>query len=252
MAFKKRRMPRRTRRRVRWEQDRVIGCRTHYNVARNATCHELCTIPRTPPFNSTVFVDVQPLLTMTIPFSASPERYPSTMATRRMIFGGMKFESHYSTDPEEWFDAEDCGTPLNSLSFNLSIWEAIVVLPLAQGSTFAPEYIPVLTDPSVQGQDLGDRLLWKRIMQLPMWGLHSPLAVFPQLEGTVMRCQNSGPQVVKVRAAVDDRSGIFFVRQFVHDVVFGDPDELPCQTTVGGCDIPVFNDFWGTLFYRAR
>lgn len=238
---------RRRRRRTHWEQDRIISCAVPYNMAKNSTCNEQCLVPG---FSSTN-LDVVPLLTMTIPFQATPQRFPSTMATRRMIFGGMKFESHYSTDPGTWSDSEDCSFPPLIAQFVLAIWEAIVVLPLAQGSTFTPDYLPLIASQAMQGADLGDRLLWKRVMHLPMWGSQTSLGSQVQLEFTD-RNSNDDLVVVKARAAVDDRHGVFYVRQFVHNLVVG--SDPPCNQpgNIGSCNIPVVNDFYGTMFYRAQ
>jgi len=248
MAFRRKgfRFPRRRRFRTRWESDRVISCSTPYNVAKNATCTNICT---DPTLTSTI-IDVVPLLTMTIPFQAVPNRFPSTMSTRKMRFGGMKFQSSYWTDPAEWFDSEDCGVPIVALTFVLSIWEAICILPLAQGSTFAPVYIPELANPAQQGADLADRLLWKRILHLPMWGFTPATQALPQLEHTGRESADV-PVTVKVRTAVDDRHGIFYVRQFVHNVAFGNAPPCNDPGELGGCNVPVHNNFWGTLFYRA-
>lgn len=240
MAFKRRASrPRARRRRTRWEQDRIVECNFRHEVARNAIC-----CPTAPAAPNTQ-IDVIPLLTMTIPFTASPERYPSTMTTRRMIFGGMKFQSDWWTNPQEWAGDDNCTVNFATLTFILKIWEAIVVLPLQEGSTFVPDYLPSLACALLQGEDEADRVLWKRVTMLPMWGTQFPVSL-PQLEFT-NRNTESGFQVVKGRAAVDDRHGIYLVRQFVHDVFFeppGGPDD--------GCSIPVFNELWGTMFYRAQ
>lgn len=248
MVFKKGFKPRRRRFRTRWETDRIIQCSTAYNVARNATCSNQCASPATPGSTSQL-LDVIPILNMVIPFQAVPQRLPSTMATRFMRFGGMKFQSSWWTDPAEWFDSENCGTVINVLSFVLSIWEAIVVLPLAQRSNLAPAYLPALADASDQAADLGDRLLWKRVLHLPMWGFNFS-QVLPQLEHTG-RDSADTPQIVKVRTRVDDKHGIFLCRQFVHNVVFG--TNAPCNDPgeLGQCNIPVHNNFWGSLYFRA-
>lgn len=240
MAFKRRArgFRRSFRRRRRWEQDRIIQCRTHFDLALNSIC---CRQTLVPP-QETVNIDAFPLLTMTIPFTAAPERYPSTLATRKMIEGGFKFESHWLFNPDDIVQGELCTVALNNLRFFLTIWEAIVILPLAEGSTFAPAYLPVLACASQQGLDLADRVLWKRMTVLPCWGL-TATGGFTQLQANI-RDTNGGPQVVKVRAAVDDRHGIFMVRQFVHDVFFGDQP-------IGECFMDVANDLWMTMFYRA-
>lgn len=214
--------------RRRWETDTVIQCTNQFNVYDTMTC----TAP---------LVDAFPLLTMTIPFQAAPERYPSTMATRRMIFGGIKFQSIWFTDPAEWETTVNCDPPPSALQFFLRVWEAIVILPLLEGSTFAPAYVPILTSAALQGTDLADRVLWKRISHLPMWGLGVTGGNFGQLESTI-RDTADGQQVVKVHASVDDRHGIFMVRNFVHNLV------LDANPT---CVIPVHNDMWAKLYYRA-
>jgi len=229
MAFRRAKRGFRRRLRRRWETDRVIQCRQTYEMYEQMTC----LVPKTDAF---------PLLTMTIPFQAAPERYPSTMTTRRMIFGGMKFQSVWILDPAETTTDVDCDPNPNNLAMVISIWEAIVVLPLLEGSTFAPAYVPILTSPAVQGTDLADRVLWKRLTHIPFWGLGVSGGFFPQLEFTNRNVED-GQQVVKVRAAVDDRHGIFMVRNFVHDVFGLTPSPL--------CKIPMKNDLWGNLYYRA-
>lgn len=246
MAFRRRaRSFRGRRRRLHWEQDRVINCHQFFNIAKNSTCNELCN--QAPQFSS-MNLDAFPLLTMTIPFQAAPFRVPSTMATRKMLFGGMKFESLWSLNSANFFDSEDCGQPLAALAFQMTIFEAIVVLPLQQSSFVAPAYIPVLASTAQQSEDLGDRLLWKRLTILRAIG--TGFTITPTLDESRYDTAG-GQQVVKVRAAVDDRHGIFMVRQFVHDIVFGtDP---PCNNgSLGGCIIPLINDLWGTMFYRAQ
>lgn len=245
----RRRFVRRRRFRTRWETDRIIQCSTAYNVAKNATCSNTCVSPATPGVTSQL-LDVIPLLTMTIPFQAVPVRLPSTMATRFMRFGGMKFQSSWWTDPGEWFDSENCGVPISALMFVLSIWEALVILPLAQRSNQAPAYLPALADASDQSADLGDRLLWKRVLHLPMWGFTPATQALTQLEHTGRESADV-PQVVKVRTRVDDKHGIFLCRQFVHNIVFG--GNAPCNDPgdLGSCNIPVHNNFWGTMYFRA-
>jgi len=229
------------RRRRRWEQDRIIGCQTPYNMARASPC---CTTGG--PIVCQPFIDAFPLLTMTLPFTAAPERYPSTLATRRMIAGGFKFQSDWWINPQEWSGDGCPGTfgGMANVNWVQKIWEAIVVLPLAEGSTFAPAYLPNLACAAQQGVDLADRVLWKRVTMLPCWGF-DVAQVLPQLEFN-QRNSEAGPIVVKVRAAVDDRHGIFMVRQFINDIVW---DPADCSNT--DCTVLLHNELWMTMFYRA-
>jgi len=227
--------------RRRWETDTVIQCANVFDLAQNQPCCKQTFAPFCDPV-----IDAFPLLTMTIPFTAAPERYPSTLATRKMIFGGMKFQSDWWVNPQEW-SGDGCpgfGGGLANVNWVQKIWEAIVVLPLQQGSTFAPDYLPVLACASQQSGDLADRVLWKRVTMLPCWGFDI-VQVLPQLEIN-QRNTEAGPQVVKVRAAVDDRHGIFMVRQFVNDIVWQNDCGL------GDCTVPLHNELYGKLYYRAR
>jgi len=239
MAFVRKRRGFRRRMRRRWEQDRIVLCDNRLPMEKTSPCCKQVFGTECP-----TNVDAIPLLTMTIPFSVAPERYPSTMATRKMIFGGMKFESHWWVNPQDW-TGDGCPSFAN-FNFVVKIWEAIVILPLQQGSTFAPAYLPDLACAVDQASDLADRVLWKRVSMLPVWGFDI-VQILPQLE-TSKRDQDGGQQLVKVRAAVDDRHGIFLVRQIVHDLVLTSAQD-PCG--LFDCSMPLHNEFWGSLFYRA-
>lgn len=207
MARFRRRFSSRRRRQTPWETTTVIQCFNNSLTLQAPTCNAPS-------------IDVIPLLTMTIPFTAAPERYPAAVGTKALIFGGMKFQSEHQLDPTT--DVSPGGDPsiVNDVAALIHIWEAIVFLPLLQASTFAPAYLPVLTSPAQQSVDYADRVLWKRITHMPFWGLGvgAPISPFPQLQSTV-RDTAHGQEVVKSRCRIDDRHGLFYVRNAYWDVV---------------------------------
>lgn len=176
---------------------------------------------------------------------------------RFIVLDGISFQSEHFSDPGTWLGGSDVNenpSPFN-LVFFLTIWEAIMILPFAQGIQ-APAYLPNLTDASAGGQqaDLADRVLWKRITLLPMWGLNVPFGnQFPQLTAT-MRDTAAGPQRVKSRARLDDRHGLYYVRNFVHDIFFPSSFVRENCGTVAPHNgiIPVINDSWFKVFYHSR
>jgi len=206
------------RRRRRWETLTILSCRQSVIVPAPSTCTNSLSIATA-------------LLSHTIPFSAAPERYLTDGLTRNVIFGGAKFQA------EHIFDPALAGENMGGLAFMLTIWEALMILPLAQGASMAvPLYVPNLGSPVEQGNDFADRVLWKRISMMPLWGTVIQPGV--QLMNT-MRDTSSGPQVVKARAKLDERHGLFYVRSFVHDIVGPDAVLLNIQL-----------DMWWKLFVR--
>lgn len=169
----------------------------------------------------------------------------------------IKFQSEYLHDPASTL----AGSQVNEnpraydLEFILTIWEAIMVLPFGQ-ATQSLAYLPNLTGGAFgQDRDLADRVLWKRLSYVPIWGLNVPAGnTFPQLEFTA-RDTAAGPQVVKSRARLDDKHGLYYVRNFVHDVFFtNDPfpaDLCGASQPVFGV-IPLLNDSWFKIFYHTR
>lgn len=127
-------------------------------------------------------------------------------------FGGCHFQSEYAFNPSAGFGATWIGA-----TDIFEFYEAIMVLPLLQGSINAPAYLPALTNAlgGFQTGDEGDRVLWKRINQLPYWG--AAIIGSSQLEAT-MRDVGHGPQQVKAKARLDERHAVFHVVNMVHGV----------------------------------
>lgn len=224
MAFRRRFRRGFRRRGTPWETTTVVQCFGN-------------SLPITAPTCTLPTIDVIPLLTMTIPFQAAPERYPATVGAKALIFGGIKFQSEHVVDPSSDTIAGGDPSILHDVAALIHIWEAIVLLPLAQGSTFAPSYLPVLSSPASQSVDFADRVLWKRISHLPFWGL-AVSNNFPQLESTI-RDTAHGQEVVKTKCRVDDRHGLYYVRNAFWDVV------LPAGDIVA----PKW-DFYAKMFWK--
>lgn len=242
------------RRRRRPETYTLKECRTCTNLYGDSTC--------TNPV-----IDIFELLTMRTPRNSADSTELSTPANKFIIFDGMKFQSEYHHDPQETqgcFGLPPGGPPVaTTLAFILTIWEAVMILPLGQGSTAAPAYLPNIARGIFQEGDTADRVLWKRLSHLFVQGVASnpsiSLLVNPD---STLRYQGSGPAVVKTRARLDDRHGLYYVRNFVHDIFFGFPPLASCNTV--DCDacglllgsscgmIPIVHDFYAKMFYHVR
>lgn len=199
-------------------------------------------------------IDAIEILNMETPRSNILSTQPLTVgADKAIVFHGMRFQSEHWTDPGTWFSNAACigdDSSVNSLAFILSVWEALVLLPLQQG-TNAPEYLPILTGNLQQG-DLADRVLWKRISHLPMWGL-GVTNNFPQLESTIRDTAHTQIEV-KAKCRIDDRHGLYYVRNFVHDIFFTTPNLTSCspqQCPENGQVITMFWDFWAKTYYKT-
>lgn len=212
-------------------------------------------------------IDIFELLTMRTPRNVADTTELTIPANRAIVLDGIKFQSEYLHDPSE---TRSCPPPTGqpsaaSLIFVLTIWEAIMLLPLGQGSTAAPAYLPNIAGGVFQDGDTADRVLWKRLNHLRIFGLEgSPCSACPFLEITDIMSQ-AGPQQVKTRCRIDDRHGLFYVRNYVHDIFLGFPPDTLCGTT--DCDacgnatpadqarcgsIPILNDAFFKLFYHVR
>lgn len=229
MAFR-RRFPRRVLRRRRRSPETytIVLCRQTSNVYETTTCSDADThsFQILGPIQETSSLD--------------PTTARAVVETKSHTLKGLKFQAEWSTNPDDWLGNTCDPDPFN-ITFNLTIWEAIVYLPLQQGSKTLPLYIPNLTGPA-QSFDLADRVLWKRLSMLPMWGAGVTGGV-PQLEFTA-RDTAAGPQVVRAKARMDDRHALFYVWQFVHNVVL--------QSDPVNCVIPVTLDFWAKVFYNTN
>jgi len=176
----------------------------------------------------------------------------SSGSDKFIVFDGAKFQSEFSHDPAETLGFTTCDPSPTALTFNLRIWEAIVLLPFAQG-TQIPDYLPIFTTQLNQGGDLADRVLWKRISILPIFGIGAGGGL-PQLETTI-RDMGHGPVVVKTRCRVDDRHGLYWVRSYTHDVFgLGNPGANLCtpDPVTNPCVIPIQTDAWFKVFFHTR
>jgi len=122
-------------------------------------------------------------------------------------FGGCHFQIEWSINPANFFNA-------GGVVDVIELYEAIVVLPLAQGSISGPAYVPTFTNTGggLQVGDVGDRVLWKRINTMPFWGIGVQPGV--QLQST-MRDEGHGPQILRARARLTERQGVFHVFNIV-------------------------------------
>jgi len=223
------------RRRQRFETRTATVCRTTTNIFQDATCQN-------PIVEAFLLIAPNQLDSPSDPFPLIP---PSG---RGVSVAGIKFESSYFIDPSTATDAQaQCDPSPFDLAFFVTIWEAIVVLPLQQGifqggAAPPPTYLPIFPNPVDQGNDFADRVLWKRQLTLPYWGLNVS-GGFPQLTSSQIFWKDQSV-TVKSKVFLDDKHGLFYVRNFVHDIALGGP--------FVDCTIPVFADAWVKMWYKAR
>jgi len=246
MAFRRKGFRRMRRRRRPPETYTKIACFGCENIYHNATCNE-------------PIIDVIELLTMRTPRNQILDTTElAAPSNRALTVKGISFQLEYDTNPDDWqvcAGARVINPTASGLTFFLHIWEAIVVLPLQQG-TFLPSYLPSLSSATLQSGDTADRLLWKRHTLMPLWGRATTGA--SQLEGT-MRDEGHGPVRVKSKVRLDDRHGLFLVRNYVHNVVIatsGDPG-FTCDSQTD-CDnfpewdiVPINHHLWMKLYYNV-
>lgn len=255
MAFSRRRRTFRRRRRRLPETYTLRACRQCFNVFGSTTC-------------------TNPLTDATLILSMATQRNPTLVDTTELtsgsdkfiVFDGMKFQDDWLFDNSL---VADCNLPnptnpnASSVQTILTIWEALLVLPFVQGSNTVPAYLPNLLTGSLQQGDVADRVLWKRMTNLRLFGRNAlPGTQIAWMDESTDR-EGHGPVVVKSRARLDDRHGLYLVRNFVHDVFWpfsangdcvGVPDCDNCDNNeVRECGIiPVFNNFYAKIFYHAR
>jgi len=181
--------------------------------------------------------------------SATDTTHVSNPSDRFVVVKGIKFQSEYTHDPSETGSCPQCDPAATSLIFHLTIWEAIVVVPCAEGANNIPAYVPNLTGGINQQGDMADRVLWKRITQLPIFGGFNP----PQLTATE-RNTAAGPVVVKSKVRLDDRHMLLFVRNYTHNLFIGPSGSFDCTAdcVTNPCVIPVRSQFWAKVFYGTR
>jgi len=255
MAF--RRKFRRFRRRRRLPETYTLKhCRECINVYGSMTC--------TNPL-----IDIFEILTMATPRGFGDTTEISNPSSKAVVFDGMKFQSLWFHDPSTTVDCSQSfpdNPNATAMAFILTIWEAIMVLPLAQNLTNVPSYLPVLTSATSQAGDTADRVLWKRLSHLFVQGVNSSPVLFTANPDSTARYNTESPVHVKARCRIDDRHGLFYVRNMVHDVFLPFAPKNPCGqvdcdsclgsgagNTNGFCgEIPIVNDFWSKIFYHVR
>jgi len=249
MAFK-RRFRRTFRRRGRLPETYTIKeCRQCFNVYGDMTC-------------LTPFIDIFEVLTMSTPRNATLDPTEvSNPSSKAVVFQGAKFQSLWAHDPLTTQDCLNTGNGATKQNFLLTIWECLMVLPLLQGTTNVPAYLPNLTFPTLQNGDLADRVLWKRLSHLSIQGVASIAGATIVNPDSTARYNTENPVVVKAKCRLDDRHGLYYVRNFVHNVFNGFSAKQPCnstdcdscQTSPAFCgEIPVTNDLWMKVFYKVR
>jgi len=205
---------------------------------RNLWVEAPCTAPQ---------VDAFPLMTMATVRSPVDTTEVTNPSDKFLTVKGIKFTSIHTLDPNEAFGT---GQILNE-AFMIVLWEAIVVLPLQQGTTNVPAYVPLLTSQLSQSGDVADRVLWKRMTVIPYWGIGA--ASVPQLVDTSRFQPDGGAQVVKANCRLDDRHSLWYVRNFVHNII---PDTFGeftnCVFSEGDNDVlPINNHHWFKIFYKT-
>lgn len=207
------------------------GCRFTHNVFVNTPCSDPSA------FSFQILGPEQ------ITGASDPGTALALVDVKSHTLEGLKFQAEWSLNPAEIEEPTDPppDPDINQTNFLLTIWEAVVLLPLARGSKTLPAYLPQYNKAS-DSFDLADRVLWKRLSFLPFWGL-GQTAGFPQIECT-MRDTAAGPQVVKSKCRVDDKHALFFCYNFVHNLFIADPGNPPGN-------IPVYLDWWSKAFYRT-
>jgi len=228
------------RRRRRSETYTTIQCFGCLNLYSAYTC-------------SSPLIDVFMVAGMSLPRSPADVTQVTNAGARFLVVDGIRFQAEYTHDPSESLSCPSCDPFSTAVAFNLRIWEALVVLPLNQGTTNVPAYLPNLTTALGQTDDQADRVLWKRITIMPIWGLNTTGGV-PQLETTI-RDMGHGPVAVKSKVRLDDRHALFYVRNYVHDLALTPGQSSNCTvncTTGPTCSIPIQHDMWFKTFYHTR
>jgi len=239
MAFRRKRFTSfRRRRGSRSETYTILSCQHCTNVYGDMPC-------------SAPLVDSFPLMSMATQASATDTTHVSNPSDRFVVVKGIKFQSEYTHDPAETLSFPACDPAATSLIFHLTIWEAIVVVPCAEGANNIPAYVPNLTGGINQQGDMADRVLWKRITQLPIFGLSTVL--YPQLSSTE-RNSGAGPVVVKSKVRLDDRHMLLFVRNYTHNLFGLGQGNFDCSADeqTNPCVIPVRDLSWFKVFYQTR
>lgn len=200
---------------------------------------------------SNPLIEMFELLSMSTARNVADPTELTTPANKAIVFDGMKFQSEYLHDPTSTFDSGTCDPPASALVFILTIWEAVMLLPTGQGSTVAPAYLPNIVQGVFQDGDTADRVLWKRMYHMRIFGTtSSACAACPFLETTTIQ-NSSGPVAVKARCRIDDRHALYFVRNYTHDIAGLGSTNICCSSSPC-CSIPIVNDALFKIFYHTR
>lgn len=133
-------------------------------------------------------------------------------ATKGFTFGGCHFQVEHG-------QLNLVNSSFTNVATSIDIFEAIVVLPYANGTFGVPAYLPQLTNQGFTGGDRADRVLWKRITQ--MWFISTDI-VSVQVDDTYDE-SGHGPQQCKTKATLDERTGVFYVGAYTNGLIDGAP-----------------------------
>lgn len=192
----RRRFRRTIRRRSPYELVSLVQCRSATTIVLPSTC--------TSPFTNAFLVAGTTL-------AAGDE--PQRIGEKGIVFGGCHFQLEHSINPRNQPEG------LQNHEEFIEIFEALVVLPYAQGTPGVPVYLPFFTNGFFQTRQAADRVLWKRITIMPYWGTNT-LGGTSQLQTTI-RDVGHGPIQVKAKARLDDRHGLFYCANYVSGVSSG-------------------------------
>lgn len=205
----------RFKRRSPYDTQRILQCRTPISFVPPVTC-------------ASPFSDVIPLATTTGSGTGVVGAIP--FSSKAVQVRGIKFQMEY---------AINSGVQNNlfaGIADFIELYEAIIVLPFGQGAQ-VPAYVPLLTT-ALENQDIGDRILWKRIGHLVLVGT-GLTGGSPRMESTSVQTAY-GPQVVKSAVRLDERHGLFYVVNIVMGL-----------GSVGEQNLVMARDGWFTLFLKA-
>lgn len=192
-----RRTFRRKFRRSRFDLQSSLYCRLGFQVSAVSTC----TVP-----TAYATMLAGPFTTLPNQNLASPGAF---IGAKNWTFGGAHFQIEWSINPALWSFQSSTAVDI------IELYEAVCILPLLEGSITSPAVLPRFTNTAAGFQvgDAGCRVLWKRINIMPFWGS----AVIPsiQLQST-MRDEGHGPQIIRAKARMSEREGLFHVFNVVH------------------------------------
>lgn len=202
MAFRRR--FRRRFRRSPYDIQTVLLCRNALTVPLPSTCDD--------PFDDAIELVGAGML-------APGQINPAGRYTKGVTFGGMHFQCELGLNP-----FVGTNTSITGVIDVVSIWEAVVVLPYAQGFQGIPAYLPNLSQSLFTVGDYADRVLWKRLSYLKFTSVNLLGASGNGLAAQITNEHTAaGPQVVRAKATLDERHGLFYCTS----VVSGQTDAGP-------------------------